>query len=297
MVGAKLFSRDRFVRAKTGRLVPWETVYKPRRVEAGATVVPFRLPRTLRRPGRYVLLVTARSLSGGAVTQSRTPITLVRPAVRRIALGQARVDVPVTLAQPSVVTVQLAGKGKLAWRKTWSARRVESGTTILSLPLPRTLTHPGAYRLVVSSRAIATGKVTRRRTPVTVVRKADSQTKAVDVVVLTGKDVTPDTPLKPDEGVKISRADDADEAFTTTSTPSANVQVIVVDVGGMEDVDVIRQLRLVYPELKIIAVVPQGLGAAARQAGATIVVVKPASPELISILINQLATSGNGSGR
>jgi hypothetical protein len=66
--------------------------------------------------------------------------------------------------------------------------------------------------------------------------------------------------------------------------------VIVVDVGGTEDVELIRQLRLVYPDLKIIAVVPQGLGAAAREAGATIVVVKPVSPELISSLINQLAS-------
>ncbi|MEX1357551.1 MAG: chitobiase/beta-hexosaminidase C-terminal domain-containing protein, partial [Gaiellaceae bacterium] len=302
-VSAKLFSRDRFVRTKTGRLVRWETFYKPRRVEAGATIVPFRLLRTLTRPGGYVLLVTARSPSGGSVTQSRTPITVVRPAVQRIVVGQARVDVPVTLVQPSVVTVQLVSKAKIAkaktgkrvpWRKIWSGRRVESGTTILSLPLPRSLTRPGAYRLVVTSRAVATGKVTRRQLPVTVVRKASPEAKSVDVVVLTGKDVTPSTPLKPDEGVKISQADDADQVFTTTSTPSANVQVIVIDVGGTEDVELIRQLRLVYPDLKIIAVVPQGLGAAAREAGATIVVMKPASPELISTLINQVATNGSG---
>jgi Chitobiase/beta-hexosaminidase C-terminal domain/PASTA domain len=290
-VSARLFSKQRVVRTKAGRVVRWQASYEPRRVGAGATIVPFRLSR-LARPGSYTLVVTARSTTSRAVTQSRTPLAVVRPAVRKIELTQSRFDVPLAAARRSVVTVELVGTGRLAaWRKVWPARRVEAGATILSLPVPRTLTKPGSYRLVVTSRAIATRKTTRTATPVKVVERSGER-KPVDVVLLTGVDVTPETPLAPERGVVISPAEDADQVFTTASAPATNVQVIVIDVGGQSDVELIHELRLVYPDLEIVAVVPQGLGAAAREAGATVVVVKPAPPELISSLINRLATGG-----
>jgi hypothetical protein len=219
--------------------------------------------------------------------QIRTPISVARPAGRRITAGQRRFDVPVTVRRRSVVTVQLVGSAQgRPWRKTWPARRLGAGTTVLTLPLPRTLT-PGPHTLVVTSRPVGGGRAARATRPVTVVRKASR--KPVDVVVLTGGDLTPETPLQPDAGVHISPAEDADEVFVTASTPSVNVQVIVVDVGGAGDVELIRQLRLVYPDLKIVAVAPQSLAAAARQAGATVVALKPAAPEVISALINELA--------
>jgi hypothetical protein len=293
LVSARLFSQKRFVRTKPGRLLAWENLYTPRRVELGATIVPFPLPTTLTRPGQYVLVVTARSISSGAVTHLRTQIMVARPAVQEIAVGQRRLDVPVALGRRSVVTVQLVSTSKRApWRKTWSNHTLEAGKTILSLPLPRSLKTPGAYRLIVEARAVGARKVTRTTLPLTVVRKHSGSRKPVDVVLVTGDELTGDTPLDPNHGVRINPAEDPDEAFAMASTPSANVQVIVVDVGGTQDVELIHALRLVYPDLKIIAVVPQGLGAAARDAGATIVVVKPAPPALISSLINRLATGG-----
>ncbi|MEX2212119.1 MAG: chitobiase/beta-hexosaminidase C-terminal domain-containing protein [Gaiellaceae bacterium] len=303
MVSAKLFSKNRIVRNKNGRLVQWERYYKPRRLAAGATIYPLRVPATLTRPGQYVLLVTARSTASNGVTRSRTPITVVRPAQRQIVVGQRRADVPVTLAQPSLVGVSLVSNRKIVttkrgtkiyWRKTWAPRRVETGTTILSLPLPRTLTKPGRYTIVVTKRAVATGKITRTRTPIVVIAKPKPSTKTVDVVVVTGKDVKESTPLDLGPNVDVTRTDDVEEVFETTSDPKENVQVMVIDVDGQAEIEQIRQYRLVYPELRIVATVPTGLGGAAREAGASVVLMEPVSIAMIELVVKQL--TGNGSG-
>ncbi|MBI4172540.1 MAG: hypothetical protein HY511_07245 [Actinobacteria bacterium] len=69
----------------------------------------------------------------------------------------------------------------------------------------------------------------------------------------------------------------------------AFVEGVVIDLDR-ESVSTIAGLRHVFPELRIVAVSSSPTAAAyARRAGASIVIMKPTSRELIAALIRQLS--------
>jgi DNA-binding NarL/FixJ family response regulator len=148
--------------------------------------------------------------------------------------------------------------------------------------------------VTITARSVATGKRTIIRYPVQVVARRKPSTKTVDVVVVTGKDVKADTPLDLGPNVDVMPTDDVEEVFEATTENSGNGQPpMVIDVDGQDGIELIRQLRLVYPDLKIVAIVPTGLAGAAREAGANVVLVEPVTIAHIELIVKQL--TGNGS--
>ena len=91
------------------------------------------------------------------------------------------------------------------------------------------------------------------------------------------------------KGMEVVPAAVGEDAWTLTGAPNRNVEVIVVDVDRY-GLQLIRDLRLVFPTVRIIALTndPHRLGQAIR-AGATIAVPRSTPPKDLAKLIKRLA--------
>ena len=171
---------------------------------------------------------------------------------------------------------------------TWTVRRVRAGSTILRLPIPRTLKLlPGEYKVQLRTTARGT----------TVGRTAK-------IRLLTTKPTTPFTPRSKAAGVVILKGDGlqtltlpakykvnafaASDVLWATGIKAWFIEAVVVDLDK-QSVTLVSGLRQVFPELRILVVTKSKTKAAdARRAGATLVVLKPASGAVVSALLQTL---------
>ena len=81
------------------------------------------------------------------------------------------------------------------------------------------------------------------------------------------------------------------DVYDVSGTKAANVQVVVVDLDtkGIDTVHLIRNLRAVYPDLRIVALASTAAQVEkARREGAAIVLTKPVSVEILSSVVTDL---------
>jgi voltage-gated potassium channel Kch len=221
-----------------------------------------------------------RPTAFGALTMKVVSAKRVSLAVRKYVAVRVQVS-----AASRLSTWLVDSQGKSV--KTWGQRNVKAGTTILRLALPTTLARSGAYRIQVraTGRGQSIGRTAKVRlltTPLT----APFTPKGKKVgIVLVKSDLI--KRLKLDERFSI-RPVTGSQVFDATGLRSAFVEAVVIDLDR-ESVATIAGLRQVFPELRIVALSNSPTAAAyARRAGASIVIMKPTSPELVAALVGQL---------
>ena len=257
--------------------------------------------------------LAARGLSIGSVTVGGAgmPGTITGPEGLAFAPQGSAIDVTVAPGGASaslVFKVVTAPKFKPARKKTMAARllvtrpaqvtarlisprqvslytwhfRVRAGRTILRLRIPRQVRRPGVYTLRWTARAnreTATRTVrfrlVGRRAPVQKIQIVLAGTAAQDV----------GASLKQKPAVVTS----ADPTFDAAANPNRDVRVIVVDADEL-GVATVRDLHIVFPSVKIIALAagPKTMAAALR-AGATVVLPRTTPPATLAKIIQRLA--------
>ena len=103
-------------------------------------------------------------------------------------------------------------------------------------------------------------------------------------------------PLLPTPAHNVRRVLDASKAttFTITGSPKNKVQVIVVDVD-VYGTSLIRQLKTVFPNIKIIAISRSPvLLVQSIRAGATVALPKGLPPKKLARVVSSLAASKAG---
>jgi hypothetical protein len=233
-------------------------------------------------------------LGVGAVPQGRALFTMQIASAPRIVIGRQKLlNVRVAVTEPARVRTSLStrlpsGKRWITWSKS---RTVQAGATIVKLRVPKNL-RPGTYLLRVRAESVATGEVTHRTTPVRVVKRmpARPQRAPLEVVVVTIGD-EPELPaptLDLDERFKVSETA-GDAVFEVTTETATEVEVVVIDADSEGAIELIRALRLVYPDLAIVAVTSRENVGKATRAGATVELMKPVSPGLLAAVVERLA--------
>jgi hypothetical protein len=193
------------------------------------------------------------------------------------------------VTRPAELTATLyAGRQRLfTWR-----RSVRAGSTIVKLHLPAQVRRPGRYRVVwvarsgedtirstVSFRLVAPKlrQLTPPRRPVEVVLAGDAPMKGTLGPELAGTN----TRIVADATV--------DETFELASALSRDVKVVVVDVDAY-GVVLVRDLRTVFPELKLIALARRpSTRAQAIRAGAVLALPRSTSTAKLAKAIARVA--------
>jgi hypothetical protein len=170
---------------------------------------------------------------------------------------------------------------------------IKAGTSIIRLTMPPQVRRPGEYRLVFT---ITSGRDTVKRTIVVELvgkarGKARNPTKRpVEIVLAGSSNIRKDIALGLEEqGMRVFAAAGTDATFGLTGSATRNVEVVVVDVDRY-GVTLVRDLRIVFPSVKLIALSndPRRLAQAMR-AGATVAVPRTTPPKDLAKLIAQLA--------
>ena len=92
----------------------------------------------------------------------------------------------------------------------------------------------------------------------------------------------------------------APDVYDIAASVKTNVQVVVVDLDtkGVDAFHFVRNLRAVYPDLRIVALASTAAQVdQARQFGATVVLTKPISVEVLSSVLKDLIPVATGSTR
>jgi hypothetical protein len=173
---------------------------------------------------------------------------------------------------------------------------LRAGTSIVKLRLPTQVRHPGLYRLgwtatvgreaASRSRSIRVFRASLRSPAALKQRKLSGQ------VVVAGTRVQRSAALRFGKGgPKLLRATSIDAAFDLAARNNGSAAVMVVDVDEL-GVDVIRDLRIVFPSLKIVAVStsPAKL-AASKRAGANVTVRRAAAKQRLTKVVTRLLRS------
>jgi hypothetical protein len=173
---------------------------------------------------------------------------------------------------------------------------LRAGTSIVKLRLPTQVRHPGMYRLGWTATAgrDAASRSRNLRVFRTILRSpaALKQRKLSGQVVVAGSKVQKSAALRFGKGgPKLLRATSIDAAFDLAARHNGNAAVMVVDVDEL-GVDVIRDLRVVFPSLRIVAVSssPAKL-AAAKRAGANVTVRRAAAKQRLTKVVTRLLRS------
>lgn len=231
----------------------------------------------------------------GAVPQGRALFTMQIANTPRIVIGRQKVlNVRVAVTEPARVRASLSTRltGGKRWFMWWKDRTVQAGATIVKFPLPKNLRQTGTYVFRVRAESVATGEVTHRSTQVSVVTKKPARPMSPPlevVVVKIGDEPEVPTPtLDLDERFKVSEAA-GDAVFEVTTETPTEVEVVVIDADAEGAIELIAVLRLVYPDLAIVAVTSRENVGKATRAGATVELMKPVSPGLLAAVIERLA--------
>jgi hypothetical protein len=255
--------------------------------------------------------LAARGLSIGSVTVGGAgkPGTITGPAGLALAPQGAAIDVTVAAGSASLVfKVVTAPKFKPARKKTLAARvvltrsaqvtarlisprhvslhtwhfKVRAGSTILRLRIPRQVRRPAIYTLrwtAVAGRETVTRTIRFRL----VGRRAPVQ--KIQIVLAGAAAQGVGASLKPKPAVATS----ADPTFDAAANRNRDVRVIVVDTDEL-GVATVRDLHIVFPSVKIVALAagPKTMAAALR-AGATVVLPRTTPPATLAKIIRRLA--------
>jgi hypothetical protein len=234
-------------------------------------------------------------LGVAAVPQGRALFTMQIASAPRIVLGRQKVlNIRVAVTEPARVRASLSkrlpsGKTWITWSKN---RVVQAGATIVQLRVPKNLRRTGTYLLRVRAESVSTGEVTHRTTPVRVVKRTPPRAMRPPlevVVVKVGDDPElPGQTLDLDERFTVSETA-GDSVFDVTTGSASEVEVVVIDADSEAGVELIRALRLVYPDLAIVVVTSRENVGKATRAGATVELMKPVSAGLLAAVIERLA--------
>jgi hypothetical protein len=165
---------------------------------------------------------------------------------------------------------------------------LRGGTSIVKLRLPTQVRHPGLYRLGWT--ATAGGDAASRSRSLRVYRKVVRA--ATRPVVVAGSKVQKSAALRFGKGgPRLLRATSIDAAFDLAARNNGMAAVMIVDVDEL-GVDIIRDLRVVFPSLKIVAVStsPARL-TAAKRAGANATVRRAAAKQRLTKVVKRLLQS------
>jgi hypothetical protein len=206
-------------------------------------------------------------------------------AAHRVLLATRKfIALRVELSLPGEVTARLRdAKGRLV--SEWPQRSLKAGATILRLNIPAEV-RAGALTLSVA--VAAAGQAATQSLPIAIVRSNQVEVKPIkprEVALVDGPDIRPDLSVNLKQSLSLVYTT-APNAFALAAAPRARVGAAVVDLTA-GNARVVRDLRLVFPELRIVAVADTVANAArARAAGASIVLVKPASAAMIAAALD-----------
>ncbi|HWH06246.1 MAG TPA: PASTA domain-containing protein, partial [Gaiellaceae bacterium] len=257
-------------------------------VAAGTVIGPETLVFGIE--GTAIDLVVAGT--GGGAPQTRLALQVANAKQIRVQPKRTVVPTSVSVTRPSAVTATLYSPNRtklFTWR-----RNVRAGRTVLRLPLPVQVRRPGVYRIVWVA---TSGTETIRRTvSFRLVGQQLQQLTPVKrpiEVVLTGGAVGKDA-LQPGlvGRARIVATATPNATFQLVASRNRNVAVVVVDVDR-HGLHLVRDLRVVFPDLKVIALArTPGMRARALKAGAVRALPRSAPPATISKTI-----AGISSGR
>jgi len=228
-------------------------------------------------------------LSDPASPQTKLVFNAV--ATKRLTIGaQTRIGLHVqTTRAASVVATLVSPRGKRVYRWLFS---VDAGARVVRLTMPAKVKRPGRYLLVLtvsSGSETITKSVTIR---VAAAPPAAPERGPIEIVLAGPADIRRDLALGLEpQGYRVIAAS-GDETWDVTGDTARNVQVIVVDADRY-GIDLVRDLHVVFPSIRIIALTndPRRLAHAVR-AGATIAVPRTTPPKDLAKLIRRLATRG-----
>jgi uncharacterized repeat protein (TIGR02059 family) len=245
------------------------------------------------QPAGTVILQTPAA--GAVAAGSTVDVTLARGAAagaQFVLKVVAAKTVPLKLRRTINVRVQVTRRANVVavlrspsnqHLFTWK-RKVRAGATVLRLRIPPVVRRTGTYRLAIWAAAVGDRQRVVKRMKIRIVGaddrklgpKVDPPKKPIEVVLAGGSEGNRKL-LNLKSSFRVSPAARIDDAFDRASDrePSARV-VVVVDVT-IDGVAVIRQFRLVLPEVRVLALARRGQAGAARAAGAR-AVVSPDAP-------------------
>ena len=264
------------------------------------TTVPSNAPagtivRTV--PG-YPAVVSVGGTLGVEVSDGRGgqsaggPLLLKVAGAKHVALKQRKavaLRVLVSVPAKALITMRSATGAPIA---SWT-RSLRAGATIVRVDLAKAAQRVGRYSFTVAARATSapTSKVIARTTRISFAPAPAPIGKSVDVVFVNGPTVTGGRSLALPRSTKVQSVTKAPDVYDVSGTVAANVQVVVVDLDtkGLDAVHFVRNLRAVYPDLRIVALASTPVQVdQARQWGATIVLTKPVSVEILSSVVTDL---------
>jgi hypothetical protein len=204
------------------------------------------------------------------------------PAIRRFIALRLQAT-----RQAQVTAALLSPRGQRVYRWRFPLR---AGTVIRKLTMPPSVRTPGRYRLVFT--VLSGSESVKKTIVVQVVGKRGAAVRPgrrqVEAVLTGGSSISRDVAASVGNNLRVTAALDED-TWTLTGAADRNVQVVLVDVDRF-GLQLIRDLRLVFPSIRILALTndPRRLAQAVR-AGATIAVPRSTPPRDIAKLLVQLA--------
>jgi hypothetical protein len=241
--------------------------------------------------------------AGGSSQKAETRLTFVAVGTRSFSLSKRRfVGARVNLSRAAQLTATLLDpRGRFVYR--WRMR-VGAGATLVRLVLPPKARKAGRYSIVWL--ATAGGQSARQQIRVTITaaaptakakptpsskstptKRSTRPLKRVDVISVSGslgRDVASGLPAS----TRVLNAD-VHSMFSAVVAKDRNVGVIVIDVDRY-GAQAISDLKLVFPGIRIVAVVGEPvLSQAALKAGATVVVPPTAKADALRRTLVTLA--------
>jgi hypothetical protein len=187
----------------------------------------------------------------------------------------------VLVTRAASVTAQLISPRRVRLY-TWHFK-VRAGRTILKLRIPRQVKRPGIYRLRWTARA---GRETATRTIGFRLVGVKSPVQKIQIVLAGTAAKGVGGKLGKQKPLLVASAD---PTFDAAANRNRDVRVIVVDADEL-GVSTVRDLHVVFPSVKIVALAagPKTM-AAALKAGATIVLPRTTPPATLAKIIQRLA--------
>jgi DNA-binding NarL/FixJ family response regulator len=130
-----------------------------------------------------------------------------------------------------------------------------------------------------------------KKTLVTFSQAAEETGKAVDVIVVSGPATRTGALAIPTSSARVRSVTKAPDVYALTAAAATNVQVVVIDLDtrGLDAFHFVRNLGAVYPDLRIVALASTPAQVdQARRFGATVVLTKPLSVQVLSSVVTDL---------
>ncbi len=227
---------------------------------------------------------SAVNVTAGAAEGGQAKLVLRVASAKRISLAtRGWMAVRVTVSAPSQVTGELVDSRNRTVKR-YAAKNVPSGSSTVRFALP-TVRQAGTYKLHV--RATASGQRVARTARVQLVpgvpkARFTPVRRPIGVVVIDGsiKGLNLGSSFRVNYVVPSL-------AFDVVGLQPAFIEAAVIDLAAV-DKSFVRNLRQVFPELKILVLAPTSAAAAqARAGGASIALVKPVPASRVAALLRR----------